>query len=50
MVHFGTTYDDTRALTIDSINKKAKDEFKNAECKRSIYFKNSYEKTLKLRE
>lgn len=33
MVHFGTTYDDTRALTIDAINKKAKDEFKNADVK-----------------
>lgn len=27
MVHFGTTYDDTRALTIDAINKKAKEIF-----------------------
>ena len=27
MVHFGTTYDDTRALTIDAINKKAQEAF-----------------------
>ena len=25
MVHFGTTYDDTRTKTIDAINAKAKD-------------------------
>ena len=28
MVHFGTTHDDTRALTIDAINQKAKEAFK----------------------
>lgn len=27
MVHFGTTFDDTRALTIDAINEKAKERF-----------------------
>jgi sirohydrochlorin cobaltochelatase len=27
MVHFGTTYDDTRAVTIDAINAKVKSEF-----------------------
>ena len=27
MVHFGTTYDDTRALTIDAINAKAQAAF-----------------------
>lgn len=27
MVHFGTTYDDTRVLTIDAINQKAKEAF-----------------------
>lgn len=27
MVHFGTTYDETRALTIDAINHKAKEAF-----------------------
>lgn len=31
MVHFGTTHDDTRALTIDPINQKAKDSFKGIE-------------------
>lgn len=31
MVHFGTTHDDTRALTIDAMNKKAKDQFPNVE-------------------
>ncbi len=27
MVHFGTTYDDTRALTIDALNRKAQEAF-----------------------
>ncbi len=27
MVHFGTTYDDTRSVTIDAINEKAKKQF-----------------------
>lgn len=27
MVHFGTTYDDTRALTIDAVNEKAQKAF-----------------------
>lgn len=27
MVHFGTTHDDTRALTIDAINAKAREAF-----------------------
>ncbi len=31
MVHFGTSYDDTRALTIDAINAKAKAEFPELE-------------------
>lgn len=31
MVHFGTTYDDTRALTIDAINAKAKEVFHGVE-------------------
>lgn len=31
MVHFGTTHDDTRALTIDALNKKAKDAFPGVE-------------------
>lgn len=31
MVHFGTTFDDTRALTIDRINEKVQKEFKNVE-------------------
>lgn len=31
MVHFGTTYDQTRALTIDAINKKVKDTFSELE-------------------
>lgn len=33
MVHFGTTFDDTRALTIDRINEKVKKEFKGIEVK-----------------
>ena len=31
MVHFGTTYDNTRALTIDAINQKAKAAFQDME-------------------
>lgn len=31
MVHFGTTFDDTRALTIDRINEKVQKEFKNVD-------------------
>lgn len=31
MVHFGTTHDDTRALTIDVINKKVAQAFPNVE-------------------
>lgn len=31
MVHFGTTYDETRQLTIDAINNKAKEAFKGVE-------------------
>lgn len=31
MVHFGTTYDQTRALTIDAINKKVKNTFSELE-------------------
>lgn len=31
MVHFGTTYDDTRALTIDAINAKMKETFPGVE-------------------
>lgn len=31
IVHFGTTYDDTRTLTIDAINEKAKEAFKGME-------------------
>lgn len=30
MVHFGTTFDDTRALTIDAINEKARQSFPDA--------------------
>ena len=31
MVHFGTTFDDTRANTIDAVNNEAKKEFKKME-------------------
>ena len=31
MVHFGTTHDDTRALTIDAINKKVAQTFPGVE-------------------
>lgn len=36
MVHFGTTHDDTRALTIDALNKKAQAEFPYVEL-REVY-------------
>ena len=29
MVHFGTTHNDTKELTIDKMNKKFADEFKD---------------------
>ena len=31
MVHFGTTHDDTRLLTIEALNQKAKEQFENQE-------------------
>lgn len=31
MVHFGTTHEDTRALTIDAINRKAREQFPQME-------------------
>ena len=31
MVHFGTTHDDTRALTIDALNQKAREAFPDVE-------------------
>ncbi len=34
MVHFGTTHDDTRALTIDAINQKRKKLSKMLSCVR----------------
>ena len=37
MVHFGTTYDDTRTKTIDAINAKAKEAFPQMEM-RDILF------------
>lgn len=36
MVHFGTTYDDARALSIDAINRKAKEEFKGVDVKEAF--------------
>lgn len=30
LVHFGTTHDDTRALTIDAINEKHEQPFRNS--------------------
>ena len=35
MVHFGTTYDDTRSKTIDAINQKAKEQFGRMEVRES---------------
>lgn len=35
MVHFGTTYDDTRSKTIDAINQKAKKQFGRMEVRES---------------
>lgn len=33
VTHFGTTFDDTRALTIDKLNQRIKDKFKNVTVK-----------------
>jgi len=36
MVHFGSTFDDTRALTIDPLNQKAKETFKDLEVREAF--------------
>ena len=36
LVHFGTTHDDTRALTIDAINEKARAAFPELEFREAI--------------
>lgn len=36
MVHFGTTHDDTRALTIDAINAKAHEAFPDLEMREAL--------------
>lgn len=36
MVHFGTTHDDTRALTIDAINAKAREAFPDLEIREAF--------------
>lgn len=36
MVHFGTTHDDTRALTIDAINAKAREAFPDLEMREAF--------------
>lgn len=36
MVYFGTTHDDTRALTIDAFNKKVKETFPNLEVREAF--------------
>lgn len=36
MVHFGTTHDDTRALTIEAINAKAREAFPNLEMREAF--------------
>jgi len=36
MVHFGSTYDDTRALTIDPLNQKARETFKDLEVREAF--------------
>lgn len=48
MVHFGTTYDDTRALTIDAINQKATEAFKDMEI-REAYTSRIIVRRLKVR-
>lgn len=48
MVHFGTTYDDTRALTIDAINQKATETFKEMEI-REAYTSRIIMRRLKVR-
>lgn len=48
MVHFGTTYDDTRRLTIDAINQKAAEAFKEMEI-REAYTSRIVVRRLKVR-
>lgn len=48
MVHFGTTYDDTRALTIDAINQKARTAFEGTEV-REAYTSRIIQRRLKAR-
>lgn len=36
MVHFGTTHDDTRVLTIDAINAKAREAFPDLEIREAF--------------
>jgi len=51
MVHFGTTHDDARTLTIDALNRKVKQEFPNIEMREAytsrIVIKRLGEKGLK---
>lgn len=63
LVHFGTTHDDTRALTIDAINQKAQEAFPDLEfreaytsrivmnrlAKRGVYKKNPVEALAQLK-
>lgn len=49
MVHFGTTYDETRSLTIDAINEKAKSTFSNIEI-REAYTSRIVARRLKARD
>ena len=63
LVHFGTTHDDTRALTIDAINEKARAAFPELEfreaytsrivmnrlAKRGVYKKNPVEALAQLK-
>lgn len=48
MVHFGTTYDETRALTIDAINRKAAEAFEGIEI-REAYTSRIVKRRLKAR-
>lgn len=48
MVHFGTTHDDTRSLTIDAINEKAKEAFPQMEI-REAYTSRIVMRRLKVR-
>ena len=52
IIHFGTTHDDTRVLTIDAINAKMKEAFPGIEVREAwtAYFNTIYEYNRRYRD